>query len=143
MKKLLTLSFALLLISACSNKHILVKNAEKYPADKYITKVAYASKKDQAKQQALKDIKTLYASLPEGDTYTQARRQAVLDSAKIVETWKDKINRKYYAMAAIDREQAKKITEPAYTRLDGKRKNRARAKQMARRAICFCYGRTF
>ncbi|MBQ4493083.1 MAG: hypothetical protein II972_00550 [Elusimicrobiaceae bacterium] len=125
MKKLLTLSFALLLISACSNKHILVKNAEKYPADKYITKVAYASKKDQAKQQALKDIKTLYASLPEGDTYTQARRQAVLDSAKIVETWKDKINRKYYAMAAIDREQAKKITEPAYTRIDGKLKNMA------------------
>lgn len=125
MKKLLTLSFALLLISACSNKHILVKNAEKYPADKYITKVAYAEKKDQAKENALKDIKTLYASLPRGDSYTEARRQAVLDSAKIVETWKDKINKRYYAMAAIDREQAKKITEPAYAQIDGKLKNMA------------------
>lgn len=123
MKKLLTLGFALLLISACSNKHILVKNSEKYPADKYITKVAYADKKDQAKENALKDIKTLYSSLPKGDAYTEARRQAVLDSAKIVETWKDKINKRYYAMAAIDREQAKKITEPAYAQIDGKLKN--------------------
>ena len=108
MKKLLTLSFALFLFSACSNKHILVKNTEKYPADKYITKLAYDTKKDQAKENALKEIKTIFANLKPGDTYTQARRQAILDSAKIVETWKDKTNNKYYALAAIDREQAKK-----------------------------------
>ena len=125
MKKLLTLSFALLFISACSNKHVLVKNAEKYPADKYITKVAYANKKDQAKEKALKDIKTLFNSLPKGDDYTQARRQAILDSAKIVDTWKDKINKRYYAMAVIDRNQAEKLIEPAYVQIDSKLKNLA------------------
>ena len=120
MKKLLILSFALILFSACSNKHVMVKNAEKYPADKYITEVAYADTKEQAKENALKEIKTLFASLPAGDTYTQTRRQAILDSAKIVETWKDKTNKKYYAMAAIEREQAQKLIEPSYTQIDSK-----------------------
>lgn len=120
MKKLLTLSLALFLISACSSKHILVKNTEKYPADKYITKLAYNAKKDLAKEAALADIKQLFSGLSTGDAYSEARRQAILDSAKIVETWKDKKNNKYYALAAIDREQAKKMLEPAYVQIDSK-----------------------
>ena len=120
MKKLLTLSFALLLISACSSKHILVKNTEKYPADKYITKLAYAENKATAKEKALTEAKQLFAALPAGDSYTQARRQAILDSAKIVENWKDKANKRYYALAAIERSSAQKIIEPAYTQVDSK-----------------------
>lgn len=120
MKKLLTLGFALMLISACSGKHILVKKTEKYPADKYITKLAYDQNKDTAKENALKEIKTLFATLPAGDTYTQARRQAILDSAKVVETWKDKTAKRYYALAAIDRTQAQKMIEPAYQQVDSK-----------------------
>lgn len=120
MKKLLTLGFALMLISACSGKHILVKKTEKYPADKYITKLAYDQNKDTAKENALKEIKTLFATLPTGDVYTQARRQAILDSAKVVETWKDKTAKRYYALAAIDRTQAQKMIEPAYQQVDSK-----------------------
>lgn len=120
MKKLLTLGFALMLISACSGKHILVKKTEKYPADKYITKLAYDQKKDIAKENALKEIKNIFATLPAGDTFTQARRQAILDSAKVVETWKDKTAKRYYALAAIDRTQAKKIIEPSYQQIDSK-----------------------
>lgn len=120
MKKLLTLSIALLLISACSNKHIMVKKTEKYPVDKYITKISYDTQKDTAKENALKDIKAIFASLNPGDAYTQARRQAILDSAKVVETWKDKANKKYYALAVIDRNQAQKLIEPAYAQIDSK-----------------------
>lgn len=120
MKKLLTLGFALLVLGACSSKHIMVKNAEKYPAEKYITKVAYGQTKDEAKANVLKDIKNLFVSLPQGDTYTQARRQAILNSAKVVETWKDKPSKKYYALAVIDRHQAQKLIEPSYTQIDSK-----------------------
>ena len=118
MKKIFTLSFALVLLGACSSKHIMVKNAEKYPADKYITKIAYDDKKEIAKENALKEIKAIFANLAIGDTYTQARRQAILDSAKVVETWKDKANKKYYALAVIDRQQAQKLIEPAYPQID-------------------------
>jgi|GEM_PF-3584054 hypothetical protein len=122
MKKLLTLSIALLLISACSNKHIMVKKTEKYPAKQYITKVSYDTQKDIAKENALKEIKSIFNGLKPGDTYTDARRQAVLDSAKVVETWKDKTNNKYYALAVIQREQAQKLIEPAYAMIDSKMK---------------------
>ena len=125
MKKLLTLSIALFLISACSNKHIMVKKTEKYPVKQYITKIAYDTQKDTAKENALKEIKGIFNSLKPGDTYTQARREAVLDSAKVVETWKDKTNNKYYALAVISREQAQKLIEPAYAMIDSKMQNMA------------------
>ena len=120
MKKLLTLGLALVLLGACSSKHVLVKNTEKYPENKYLTELAYDENKDLAKEKALTEVKKIFATLPAGDTYTQARRQAILDSAKVVETWKDKTNKKYYALAAIDRAQAQKMIEPAYTQIDSK-----------------------
>ena len=63
MKKLLTLSIALFLISACSNKHIMVKKTEKYPVKQYITKVSYHTQKDVAQENALKEIQSIFNGL--------------------------------------------------------------------------------
>ena len=111
MRKLIKLFVVLLLLAlfcACSgNKNILRENLKTYPYDQYLSKVASADSKDEAKMTALAELKSIFNNLPT-DTETSARRDNLLALAKIADTWtvKQDGNKRYYAMAILERQPA-------------------------------------
>jgi len=115
----LLLACALLLVACAGNKNILNEKMAKYPADKYITKLAAAQKKDQAKAAALKDLKALFDGLPQSEG-SDIRRTAILSKAYAAQWWKDKASGKYYAIAVLERKGAQQTMQPYYVSIDGK-----------------------
>ncbi len=120
-KKLLFIIPLLALICACSHKNVLRENLKDYPYEKYLSKVASADTKKEAKNAALAEIKTIFAALP-ADKESSARRENILALTKIADTWKVKQdgNKRYYAMAVLDRGQALEALQPYYTGIDAK-----------------------
>ena len=82
LNKLLFIIPALAIMCACGNKNVLRENLKTYPYDKYLSKVASADTKDDAKAAALAEIKNIFATLP-SDQESQARRDNILSLAKI------------------------------------------------------------
>ncbi|MDR1123607.1 MAG: hypothetical protein LBL61_03200 [Elusimicrobiota bacterium] len=120
MKKLCILSALAFILAACAgNKNILNEKMSKYPADKYITKIASAQEKEAAKQAALKDLRTLFDSLPRTQE-SAPRRESILARAAAVQWWKDKPSGKYFAIAALERAGAQQTMQPFYVPVDGK-----------------------
>lgn len=121
LKKLLVILPILALMCACGNKNVLQKNLKDYPYDKYLSKVASADTKKEAKETALTEIKNIFATLP-ADQQSQARRDNILSLAKIAKTWKVKQdgNKRYYAMAILERKPAMEALQPYYTGIDAK-----------------------
>ena len=120
MKKLyIAISAALLLAACAGNKNILNDKMAKYPADKYITKIAAAKEKEEAKAAALKDLKALFNNL---DNYEDSavRRESILSKAYTAQWWKDKASGKYYAIAVLERGPAMTTLKPFYTSIDGR-----------------------
>lgn len=125
MKKLLKL-FVILpmlaIICACSgNKNILRENLKTYPLDKYLSKVASAATRDEAKELAMSELKNIFAALPK-DAESEARRDNLLALAKIADTWKVKQdgNKRYYALAVLERQPALETLQSYYTVYDTK-----------------------
>lgn len=123
-KKLLFVLPLLAVICACSHKNVLRENLKEYPYEKYLSKVASADTKKEAKNAALAEIKTIFDALP-SDKENQARRENILSLAKIAKTWKVKQdgNKRYYAMAVLERQQALEALQPYYTGIDAKIEN--------------------
>ena len=123
MKKTALLLACSLIITACAgNKNILNEKMAKYPADKYITKLASAAKKDDAKTAALKDLKTLFDNLLPSEG-SDIRRESILSKAYSAQWWKDKATGKYYAIAVLERGPAQQTMQPYYASIDGKLAN--------------------
>jgi len=125
MKKLIKLLFVLPLLAlfcACSgNKNILRENLKTYPNDKYLSKVASATTKDEAKTAALAELKSIFSALP-NDEESVARRDNLLALAKIADTWsiKQENDKRYYAMAILERQPALEALKSYYTGYDAK-----------------------
>lgn len=119
LKQLLLTLPILAVICACGNKNVLRENLKEYPYDKYLSKVASADTKDEAKAAALEEIKGIFATLP-SDQESQARRDNILSLAKIAKTWKVKQgdNKRYYAMAILERQPAMEALQPYYAGYD-------------------------
>ncbi len=124
LKQLLVVVPLLALICACGNKNVLRENLKDYPYDKYLSKVASANTKADAKEAALAEIKSIFDTLP-SDQQSQARRENILSLAKIAKTWKVKQdgNKRYYAMAVLERQPAMEALQPYYTGYDAKIEN--------------------
>ena len=127
MKRLIKLFVVLpvLALCACSgNKNILRENLKTYPYEKYLSKVASAATKDEAKEAALAELQSVFSDLP-ADTATQARRENLLSLAKIAKTWKVKQNdtKRFYAMAILERQPALEALQSYYTGYDVKIEN--------------------
>lgn len=125
MKKLIKLFVVLPLLAlfcACSgNKNILRENLKTYPYDQYLSKVASADSKDEAKMTALAELKSIFNNLPT-DAETSARRDNLLALAKIADTWtvKQDGNKRYYAMAILERQPALEALKSYYVGYDAK-----------------------
>ena len=124
LKQLLIAVPLLALMCACSHKNVLRENLEDYPYDKYLSKVASANTKTEAKAAALAEIKGIFDILP-SDPQSQVRRDNILSLAKIAKTWKIKQdgNKRYYAMAILERKPAMEALQPYYTGYDAKIKS--------------------
>ncbi len=120
-KQLFIVVTMLALVCACSNKNVLRENLKEYPYDKYLSKVASADNKDDAKETALAEIKSIFATLPT-DQESQARRENILSLAKIAKTWKIKKDdtKRHYSMAVLERQPAMEALQPYYTGIDAK-----------------------
>jgi hypothetical protein len=120
MKKILTLAAAAVFMAACAgNKNILNDKMSKYPAEKYITKIASAKDKEEAKKTALDNLKKLFDGVPPSEN-SDVRREAILSKAYTAQWWKDKNSGKYYAIAVLERDPAMTTMKPFYATIDGK-----------------------
>lgn len=124
MKKLIRLLVVLpvLALCACSgNKNILRENSKAYPYEKYLSKVASAATKDEAKEAALAELKGIFSALP-SDPASEARRDNLLSSAKVVKTWKIKKDgtKRFYALAVLERKPALEALQTYYVGYDVK-----------------------
>jgi hypothetical protein len=120
MKKLFVLTAAIVFAAACAgNRNILNTKMSKYPAEKYITKIASSKNKKEAKEAALTDLKKLFDSLPPAPA-SDVRRESILARAYTAQWWKDKDSGKYYAIAVLEREPALTTMKPFYTSIDSK-----------------------
>ncbi|MDR1683845.1 MAG: hypothetical protein LBR90_00080 [Elusimicrobiota bacterium] len=120
MKRVLTFLAVVIFAAACAgNKNILNTKMAKYPASKYITKIASADKKAAAKEAAAADLKAIFNGLPPYES-SDIRRAGILSQVKAVEWWKDKASGKYYAVAALQRAGAQETMAPYYGPIDGK-----------------------
>lgn len=116
----LSLAASLAFLSACTgNKNILADKMSKFPAEQYITKVAAADLKEDAKTNALNDLKAMFNGLPQTEE-SLVRRNAVLSKAYTAQWWKDKPSKKYYAIAVLERAPAQSAVAPYYAPIDGK-----------------------
>lgn len=127
MKKLIKLLVVLpvLALCACSgNKNVLRENLKAYPYEKYLSKVASAATKDEAKEAALAELKGIFSALP-SDQASVTRRENLLSSAKVAKTWKVKQdnNKRYYAMAVLERQPALDVLQSYYSGHDMKIEN--------------------
>ena len=69
-KKLTLLLVCAAALAACAgNKNILNEKMAKYPADKYITKIAAGADKNAAKEAAVKDLRTFFDGRIVGASY--------------------------------------------------------------------------
>lgn len=119
MKRLAFVLISALFFSACaSNRNILNEKMAKYPAEQYLTKVAFAQTKAEAKAAAAAELAKLFDGLPESED-SGIRRDNVLSLIKTVQWWKNKENKRYYAIAALERDPALKTIEPYYLPIDG------------------------
>ncbi len=119
MKKLAFVLSAALLLGACaSNRNILNEKMSKYPAEQYLTKVAFAQTKAEAKAAAAAELAKLFDGLPESEG-SEVRRDNILSLIKTVQWWKNKENKRYYAIAVLERNPALKTIEPYYLPIDG------------------------
>ena len=120
MKKLSILFACAVLFTACAgNKNVLNKNMSKYPAEKYITKLAAAPAKDAARDAALADLRKLFDGLPLTQS-SEIRREAILARAFVAQTWRDKATNRFYAIAALERAGAQATMHPFYATIDGR-----------------------
>lgn len=122
MKKLIKLLVVLpvLALCACSgNKNILRENSKAYPYEKYLSKVASAATKDEAKEAALTELRGVFSVLP-SDPASDARRENLLSSAKVAKTWKVKKdgNKRFYALAVLERKPALEALQTYYVGYD-------------------------
>ncbi len=127
MKKLIKLLFVLPVLTLCacsSNKNILRENLKTYPYEKYLSKVASAATKDEAKEAALAELRGIFSSLP-ADQASEARRDNLLALAKVAKTWKVKQddNKRYYAMAVLERQPALEALQSYYVGYDTRIEN--------------------
>lgn len=125
MKKLAFLLCAVVLFAACaSNRNILNEKIAKYPADKYLTKIASGQTKKDAKEAAVAELSKLFEGLPQ-DEAAQIRRDNIISQIKAVQWWKNRQNKRYYAIAALEREPSLEIIKPYYAPIDGQLNNMA------------------
>ena len=119
LKQLFVIVPMLAVMCACGNKNVLRENLKDYPYDKYLSKVASANTKDEAKATAIEEIQNIFATLPT-DQESQIRRENILSLAKIAKTWKVKQGdtKRYYAMAILERKPAMEAMQPYYTGYD-------------------------
>lgn len=123
MKKITLLVAAVALLAACAtNRNILSEKMAKYPADKYLTKVAFGQTKKDAKDAAKAELEKLFDGLPEYKD-SQIRRENILSQIKVVQWWKNKENKRYYAIAALQRQPALEVLVPYYSTTDGQLNN--------------------
>ncbi len=118
--KLLVVLPVLALFCACSgNKNVFWENMKAYPSDKYFSKVASASSKDAAKAAALSELKGIFSNLPTDEEST-VRRENLLASARIADTWtiKKDGNKRYYALAVLERQPALEALKVSYVGYD-------------------------
>ena len=119
MKKILYLLLAVLTVGACTaNRNILNEKMSKYPADKYITKVAFGQTKNDAKDAAVAELAKLFDDLPQDDA-SQIRRDNIISQIKAVQWWKNRENKRYYAIAVLEREPALETIQPYYAPIEG------------------------
>jgi len=122
MNKLIKLLVVLpvLALCACSgSKNILRENSKAYPYEKYLSKVASAATKNEAKEAALTELRGIFASLP-SDPASNARRENLISSAKIAKTWKVTKDgeKRYYALAVLERKPALEGLQSYYVGYD-------------------------
>ena len=123
MKRITILLAAAVFLTACAtNRNILSEKMAKYPADKYLTKVAFGQTKKDAKDAAKAELEKLFDGLPEYKD-SQIRRENILSQIKVVQWWKNKENKRYYAIAALQRQPALDILVPYYSSIDGQLNN--------------------
>ena len=123
MKKLALLVAAVAFLGACAtNRNILNEKMAKYPADKYLSKVAFGQTKKDAKDAAQAELAKLFEGLPEYKD-SAIRRDNILSQIKVVQWWKNKENKRYYAIAALERQPALDTLAPYYAPIDGKLSN--------------------
>lgn len=114
MRKILFILFAAALAGACAtNRNILNEKMAKYPADKYITKVAFGQTKNEAKEAAAAELAKIFDDLPQ-DENSQIRRDNIIAQIKAAQWWKNRENKRYYAIAVLEREPALDILKPYY-----------------------------
>ena len=127
MKKVIQLFVVLPILALCAcsgNKNVLRENLKAYPYEKYLSKVASAATKDEAKEAALTELKSIFSALPSDQT-SEARRENLLSLAKVAKTWKVKQdgNKRYYAMAVLERQPALEALQSYYVGYDVKIEN--------------------
>lgn len=118
MKKLLALVFALSMLGACSgmNKNTVSYRLSKTEGEKYLTALGTGESKAEAEKNARAEMKRLLTNNPVGDTPLVAD---LYNQAVIKEAWTDKKEKKYYAIAAVDRNNAQKLLVSKIQGLDG------------------------
>jgi len=120
MKKLSVLFACAVLFAACAgNKNILNERMSKYPAEKYITRIAAAPTKAAARAAALEDLKKLFDGVPLSEG-SEIRRQSILARASVVQWWRDKATDRFYAIAALERAGAQTTMRPFYASIDAR-----------------------
>jgi len=123
MKRITLLLAAAVFLAACAtNKNILSEKMAKYPADKYLTKVAFGQTKKDAKDAAKAELEKLFDGLPQYKD-CEVRRDNILSQIKVVQWWKNKENKRYYAIAALERQPALDVLVPYYSSIDGQLNN--------------------
>jgi len=120
MKKLYTLLACAVLFAACAgNKNVLNERMNKYPADRFITKIAVGADRNAAQSAALADLKAIFDNVPLTQG-SEIRREAILARAKVVQWWRDRSTNRFYAIAALEREGAQATMRPFYATIDGR-----------------------
>jgi hypothetical protein len=123
MKNFFILALSAFVFAACAgNRNILNEKMSKYPADRYITKIASAQDKKAAKENAVNELKKLFDGL---DNYldSEVRRESISSKVYGAQWWKDKASGKYYAIAVLERGPAQLTLQPFYASIDAKLAN--------------------
>ena len=137
----------LIFVSSCANARIkpgwVESEADKYPNNLYVTATGAASDYEMAKDRALANLSKIFeahineTSSTKSDTFvslhnlkesvTQKRHLSqlvrvstdkIIQGAQVVERWKDDDQKSYYALAVLDRKQARTNVMDEISRLD-------------------------
>ncbi|WP_428897014.1 hypothetical protein Dip518_000799 [Parelusimicrobium proximum] len=117
MKKIFALLCAVIILSACStlNKNTLSYRMSKVEGEKYLSALGSGSTKDAAKTNAKEEMRKMLTSTNAGSMPIVAD---LYNQAFIKDSWKEKNQKKYYAIAVVERKVAKGLLENNFMTLD-------------------------